>query len=604
MAGEEARMSSDVRAHTIYFLVTDRFHNSDPGNDAGRDPGSYDATRTDWGKYWGGDLGGILQKLDYLQGLGATALWITPVFDQADGLTDAEGRGHAAYHGYWAKDFRRMDEHLVSDPSDALVFRSGGTIFDRLVAEMKRRDMTLVLDVVCNHSSPEVAQHKGTLYDDGTFLTSYDDDKLGWYHRAGGIHDWRNQGAVQQGELCGLADFNENVYSFRRYIKQVMCDWVDKGVGALRVDTVKHMPLWFWQEWVSDLRAHHPALFMVGEWYQGGCWDPASVEFANRSGMTIFDFSLQRALEDCLARGVYEGFHAVQNVLDRDPAFSRATHLVTFIDNHDMPRFLSVGGTPERLAMAINFLLVGRGIPCLYYGDEQLLHDDRNGGADPYNRPMMERWDPDAPIVRNVRLLSQLRRVNPAVARGYHQSRWLSPDTYVFERAWGESACLAAFNRGPARSVGPIGTALPDGTHTCVLTGRSVVVQDHRIERLDLGPDDSLVLSHAVPEPPKRGTRVTFQLNGYATSFGERLAVVGSCPELGEWDAAKAPLLRYVNANLWEGDVDFTASAGDLVRYRFVMLRDGGDPVFESVLPRRAWIPANGIELRTDRWGV
>jgi cyclomaltodextrin glucanotransferase len=420
----------------------------------------------------------------------------------------------------------------------------------------------------------------------------------------GGITDWRNERAVQSGELCGLADFNEHVHGYRQYIKQVMLDWLGKGVDALRVDTVKHMPLWFWQEWTSDLRARHPGLFLVGEWYQGGCWDPASVEFANRSGMTIFDFSLQRALEDCLARNVYEGFHQLQNVLERDVAFARATHLVTFVDNHDMPRFQSVGGTPRRLEQAVLFVMVARGIPCLYYGDEQYLHDDRNGGADPYNRPMMERWDTDGPLYRGIAALARVRRENPAVQRGFHQARWLSPDAYVFERGWGASTCLAAFTRGRGRTVGPLTTGLPDGEHACVLTGRRVAVQGGRIERLELGEDDVLVLSHAVPDPAPTGTRVTFQLNGYATSLGERIVVVGDAPELGGWDAARAPGLRYVNPNLWEGDVDFGGSAGKLVRYRYALARDGADPVFESILPRRAWIPAAGAELRTDHWGT
>jgi len=596
-------MPHDNRAHVIYFLVTDRFFDSDPGNDGGRDPRSFDDTRTDWLKYWGGDLGGVLAKLDYLQGLGASAVWITPVFDQVDGLTDVEGRGQAAYHGYWARDFRRIDEHLVSNPEDVHVFAREDTVFDRLVAEMKRRGMTLVLDVVCNHSSPVVARHKGVLYDDGRFLTSYDDDRLGWYNREGGITDWKNLEEVQAGELCGLADFNENVHSFRQYIKQVMAEWLDMGVGALRVDTVKHMPLWFWQEWASDLRAHRPHLFLVGEWYLGGCWDPASVEFANRSGMTIFDFSLQRALEDALAKNAPQGFRLVQAVLDRDRVFARATHLVTFVDNHDMPRFLSVGGTPERLALATHAILVGRGIPCLYYGDEQLLHDDTNGGGDPYNRPMMARWDLEAPLAKSIRTLARVRRENVAVQRGYQQERWLDADTWVFERGFGPSICLAAFQRGAARRVGPISTRLPDGEHRCVLTGQVAKVAQGRIDALDLPADGTLVFSHAVAEPEAQGTRVIFQLNGFATAPGEELAVVGSCPELGGWDAAKAPRLRYVNANLWEGDVDFTTSANGLVRYRYAVLRAGDDPHFENLLPRRAFIPASGVDLRTDRWG-
>ena len=164
--------------------------------------------------------------------------------------------------------------------------------------------------------------------------------------------------------------------------------------------------------------------------------------------------------------------------------------------------------------------------------------------------------------------------------------------------------CLAAFSRGGPRSVGPIETSLPDGEHACVLTGRRVQVRDKRIAVLALEADDTLVLSHVAAEPVAQGTRVTFQVNGYGTSLGERLVVVGSSPELGEWDVARAPVLRYVNQNLWEGDVDFTASVGGIVRYRYAMLSDGSGPLYESVLPRRAWIPPQGVDRRTDRWGV
>jgi len=215
---------------------------------------------------------------------------------------------------------------------------------------------------------------------------------------------------------------------------------------------------------------------------------------------------------------------------------------------------------------------------------------------------MMDRWDQATPLYRAVHSLARVRRENPAVQRGFHHARLLTTDTYVFERAWGDSVCLAAFNRGAARSVGPIPTALPDGTHRCVLSDRAVTVRDHRIESLQLEADDSLVLSHAVPEPAPQGTRVTFQLNGYATAFGERVAVIGSASELGEWDLAKAVPLRYVNPNLWEGDVDFTMSAGQVVRVKFVVLRDGGEPTYEAARPRHVYIPPQGRALKTERW--
>ena len=129
--------------------------------------------------------------------------------------------------------------------------------------------------------------------------------------------------------------------------------WVDKGGDGLRVDTVKHMPLWFWQEFVSDMLLHKPELFIFGEWFQGGCSDDDSVHFANKSGMGMLDFALQRAIEDCLAKNIYSGFYLVEEIFRRDCFFDDCHKLVTFIDNHDMPRFLSAGGTPKRMDLAL-----------------------------------------------------------------------------------------------------------------------------------------------------------------------------------------------------------------------------------------------------------
>jgi cyclomaltodextrin glucanotransferase len=411
----------------IYFAVVDRFYNGNPANDRGRNPDSYDASRSDWFRYWGGDLNGVIMKLDYLRELGASALWLTPIFDQIDGLVDVEGRGMAGYHGYWAKDFKRLDEHLAGSPEDVRVFASDNTVVDRLVRAMRGMEMRLVLDIVCNHSSP--AQRvdtggrptKGEIYDDGVLLTSYDDDRLGWYHRNGGVSNWCDKAQVENAELCGLADFNESHIGYRNYIKEAMRMWLDKGADAFRVDTVKHMPLWFWQEFVSDMVFHKPELFIFGEWFQGGCYDDLSVQFANKSGMGMLDFGLQRALEEALARNSGLGFELVENVFSRDTLFDDVRRLVTFIDNHDMPRFMSAGATERRVDMALALILTCRGTPCIYYGTEQYLHNDTNGGADPYNRPMMERWDTGTPAFLLVKRLAAVRRENPAVQYGSHR---------------------------------------------------------------------------------------------------------------------------------------------------------------------------------------
>jgi cyclomaltodextrin glucanotransferase len=592
----------------IYFAVVDRFCNGNPGNDRGRSPESYDGERRDWFKYWGGDLNGVAEKLDYIKELGCSAVWLTPLFDQIDGLVDVEGRGMAGYHGYWAKDFKRLDEHLAGSPEDVRVFASENTVFDRLVKSMHAKDMRLVLDIVCNHSSPAQRPDmggcpgKGAIYDDGKLLTSYDDDKLGWYHRNGGVHDWGNKAQVEASELCGLADFNEAHIGYRTYIKEAIKLWLDKGVDALRVDTVKHMPLWFWQEFVSDMVFHRPGLFVFGEWFQGGCYDDMSVHFANKSGMGMLDFALQRALEDALARGLAPGFELVDSVFKRDTLFDDARHLVTFIDNHDMPRFMSSGASPARLEMALALILTCRGTPCVYYGTEQYLHNDTNGGADPYNRPMMEKWDTNTPAFRLVSRLAKVRRENRAVQSGSHRQKYLTSDLYAYTRVYRGSCCLAVFNRGAATTVTLENLELPNGVHKDVLSEAAVTVNDGRIEGLRLERDTCLVFSWCEPPRPRAALELTFILNGFSTAYGQRVKVTGNCPELGNWDLQKAFPLEYINDNMWMGNLPLKESAGKRIAYKFVIEKEKDGVIYENHPAHFRHLPAEGLVELQHRW--
>ena len=592
----------------IYFIVVDRFFNSDPANDVGRNPESTDTSRKDWFKYWGGDLAGVAAKLDYLNELGAGAVWLTPLFEQAHGLVDAEGRGIAAYHGYWARDFKRLDEHLISDPADARVFASGTTIVDRLSKAMRARDMKLIFDVVCNHSSPAHRPDeggkvsKGELYDDGKLLTSYDKDPLGWYHRNGNVTDWNSVAQVENREFCGLADFDEHQIGYRTYIKEVMKLWVDKGADGLRVDTVKHMPLWFWQEFVSDMIFHKPDLFVFGEWFQGGCNDPASVHFTNKSGMGMLDFSLQRGLEDCLARNLYRGFFMVDDVFKKDCFFDDCHRLVTFIDNHDMPRFLSAGATPRRLDLALALILTCRGTPCIYYGTEQYLNNDTNGGNDPYNRPMMADWDTATPAFRLIKALSKVRKENRAVQRGSQRVKYLSEDLYAFTRVYRSSATLTVLNKGPKTALTLSNIEFPDGVYHDALSGRAVSVRGGMSENLQLDTDTAMVLSYVGEVKRRAGLTVSFMLNGLKTVYGQSIKVIGNCPELGSWDVKKAFPLEYVNENLWMGDLDIAESAGREISYKFIAVDPDGSALYEDRPAHARRLPAEGYVIHQHKW--
>jgi cyclomaltodextrin glucanotransferase len=596
----------EFRQETIYFIVVDRFHDGDPNNSEGPNPEIYDPTQQEWGKYWGGDLQGIIDKLDYLKNLGVTAIWLTPLFEQVEGLLVES----AAIHGYWTKDFKRLNPRFIGkdeNPSLNATQEEKNTTFDRLIEELHKRNMKLILDIVCNHSNPDISGKKGELYDDGVKIADFNDDKNHWYHHYGEVTDWEDEWQVQNCELAGLASFNENNTEYRNYIKSAIKQWLDRGVDALRVDTVKHMPIWFWQEFNADILNHRPDVFIFGEWIYNSPHDDRSVEFANNSGMTILDFGLCMAIRKAL--GVWEegGFHLVQDVLGLDYRYEGATELITFIDNHDMHRFQTLNPDPEVLRLAVVLLMTTRGIPCIYYGTEQYLHDDTNGdnnpygNNDPYNRPMMESWDTESELYREIRLLSGLRRLNPAVSLGSQWQKYLTPDIYGYIRRYRDSLAFVALNRGEAVTLETVETELPDGEHTCILTRRKFTVENGAIQNLELAAKDAIVISH-VGERVKAQTIVRVQLNGVDTQPGETIVVTGNCPELGNWDIAKAYPLEYINQNTWFGEIPFEESAGKPIIYKYAMWREGQSPLRENLVSRRWVIAEEGTVKWRDRW--
>ena len=592
----------EFRQETIYFLVVDRFYDGDPENSEGPNPELYDPEGKDWGKYWGGDLQGVIDKLDYLKDMGVTAVWLTPLFEQVEALFIEQ----AAIHGYWIKDFKRLNPRFIAkgdNPSINQTQETKDTVFDKLVYELHQRNMKLVLDIVCNHSNPDFSGKKGELYDDGVKIADFNDDKDNWYHHYGEVQNWEDEWQVQNCELSGLATFNENNIAYRNYIKSAIKQWLDRGVDALRVDTVKHMPIWFWQEFNADILTHRPDVFIFGEWIYSDPRNERSVEFVNESGMTILDFGLCVAIREVLGKGAEAGFSLVQDVLDLDYHYYGATELITFIDNHDMPRFQSLNPDPEMLRVAICLIMTTRGIPCIYYGTEQYLHDDTEGGNDPYNRPMMEKWDTDSPIYRDVRLLSGLRRLNPAISMGSQWQKYLTPDVYCYVRRYRDSVVFVALNRGNSVTLEEVDTELPDGEHTEVLSRRKFEVKDGKLYNLELGLREVMIFSR-VGERVKAKTMVRAQLNNVKTQPGERIVVIGDCPELGNWDISKGFPLEYINTNTWFGEIPFNESAGKLISYKYALLREGQSPLRENLVCRRWVLASEGTVKWRDKWAT
>lgn len=484
-------VAADLRQGIIYQIVIDRFADGDPANNnPPQSPGLFDPSHTNWRLYWGGDLQGIRSKMDYLAGLGVTAIWISPPVDNVNvGVPDAKGQMSASYHGYQARDYKRIEEHF-GDTANSWA------AFDNLVAAAHEKNIQVIVDFTPNHSNFNNAGDYGAIYDDGRFLGNYPNDANGYYHHEPNITNRYGRFQVQYETLYDLADINQLNPAMDEYLKAAARRFQEHGADGFRIDGVKHVT-WGWQYSFANSVYSSGDSFIFGEWYledppvQGAMRrffaylratfsrsgtsintaDPLyhdAYKFANKSGISLLDFPLNTAIRHVFGP-TDANFSEIDSTLEREARdFNWTGDAVTFIDNQDMARLLSLSDNRHRLHEALAFLLTARGLPCIYYGTEQYLHDDTNGGTDPYNRPMMNEFSPETVAYSLIAQLSSLRRLNPALAYGSMTQSWLDRDVYIYERRFAGNVLLVAINKNETESyeIGGLRTMLPPATYT------------------------------------------------------------------------------------------------------------------------------------------
>ena len=463
--------AADFKREVIYQIITDRFFD---GNSANNNPsqsaGLYDSTKTNWRLYWGGDLQGIQQKMSYLAGMGVTAIWISPPVDNLNtNIPDGGGNPTASYHGYQGRDFKRIEEHFGNSSNT-------WTDFDAMVSAAHSNGIKVIIDFAPNHSTQNNAGEFGSLYDNGTFLGNYTSDSNGYFHHNANISGggWDDRYQVEYFTLFDLADLNQEHATIDGYMKSAAQLFQQHGVDGFRIDAIKHIT-WGWEYSFTNSIYTYGDSFIFGEWYQGNTSDPLyhdSYKFANKSGMSMLDFPLNTAIRNVFASNA--NFSEIDSVLTQEGSnFTWKEDLVTFIDNHDMARFLSVNNNNNRLHEAMAFVLTSRGIPCIYYGTEQYLHNDTSGGTDPYNRPMMSAFSTSTTAYTLTNRLSSLRRSNPAIPYGSMTQRWINNDVYIYERKFFGNVVLVAINKNETTgySISGLNTSLPVGTQADNLTG-------------------------------------------------------------------------------------------------------------------------------------
>ncbi len=345
----------------IYFIMVDRF------NDA--ESNLPDVDKDDLKAYQGGDIRGIIEKLDYIKSLGMTAIWLTPIMDNAP----------LGYHGYWIYDFYSVDEHL-------------GTIddFKELVDEAHKRDMKIILDYIVNHTGA------GTPWLD-------DPDKKDWFHENRPITNWSDKEQVHNGWIYGLPDLNHENPDVRDYLIENAKWWIkETGIDGFRLDTVRHVPDEFWQLFIKEIKSEYPDFYLLGE-----VWDSHArvlKVFQNLGMDGVTNYSLYEGID--LVFGPYGDMNDFAKLLRDESVFKDPTLNSVFIDNHDTPRFYKSNEEygKEFAKQALTFMYTYPAVSTLYYGTESLLE----GNYDPANRVFMP-WDEEGELVPLISGLIELK---------------------------------------------------------------------------------------------------------------------------------------------------------------------------------------------------
>jgi len=498
-----------IQDEVFYFVMPDRFSNGSPGNDTGgvaAGPTVNGFLPSDKGYYHGGDIAGLQARLDYLQGLGVSAIWLTPIFRnrpvQGDGTITGSSAG---YHGYWITNFTQVDPHLGANEE-----------LNDLIAGAHRRGMKLFFDIITNHTA-DVIGYEGGQYiyrdkDDYPYKdasgNSFDDaDYAGadafppldpnvsfpykpifhipadatakepaWlnnpiYYHNRGDSTFSGESSLY-GDFFGLDDLFTEQPAVVDGMTEIYQTWIkDFGIDGFRIDTVKHVNLQFWQEFgpaiLDYARANgKPDFFMYGEVFDR---DPAFVSQYTTEGQlqATLDFGFQRSARLFASSG--GATNDLRNFFANDDYYtdadSNAYSLPTFLGNHDMGRFgyflrQDNRSAPDAELLARDklghaLIFFARGIPVVYYGDEQGFTGD--GGDKDARQDMfasqvasyndddligtasttaVDNYNPSHPLYQALKTFSEIRQANKALRRGAQIHRYgvNQPGIYAFSR--------------------------------------------------------------------------------------------------------------------------------------------------------------------------
>lgn len=341
---KENKKDFDWDEAVVYFMMTDRFFD---GNESNNTASGADTYGDNPGLYHGGDFAGVTTKLDYLQNLGVNTIWITPIVENIKGVavTDEGSKDvpyNAAYHGYWASDFTKLNPTLGTTEE-----------FKTMISEAHKRGMRIMVDIVVNHAG------YGT---ESTFADMLRDKSVS----EGDIKSWQS----------GLPDFATENADVRAKLVEWQTAWMkDYGVDYFRVDTVKHVDSTTWAALKNSTTKVNSSFKMIGEYFGAGYASNGS-----SLGTGQMDADLDFDFNDQATSFVSGNISSVEKFLSaRNSALNNTYMTGQFLSSHDEDGFKAAlmkgkGYTKDEATsaalVAATLQLTAKGIPVIYYGEE------------------------------------------------------------------------------------------------------------------------------------------------------------------------------------------------------------------------------------------
>ncbi|NNM20000.1 MAG: cyclomaltodextrin glucanotransferase [Gammaproteobacteria bacterium] len=478
-------------SEAVYFVLTDRFVDGDAANNhvgqGAPDRHTFDRPITDLQGnegnigYLGGDFRGLLDNAGYIADMGFTAVWITPIVENPDeafmgGNRLGEGffadYGKTGYHGYWGVNFFETDEHLVSDGLD----------FPQLTEQLRsQHGLKTVLDIVCNHGSPsytmpqdqpgygEIYNAAGELVADHQNLAPEDLDENNslhaWFHR--------------EPDLAQLSNIDENNPDVLDYFVEAYSQRIGQGAAAFRIDTIKHMPHDYWKRFSDRIRERHPGFFMFSESFEFNAARVAEHTWPQNGGISVLDFPGQKLISEVFTDADSSYAQLAGYLHLTDGIYHNPYELMTFYDNHDMPR---MDADENGFIDAHNWLFTSRGIPVIYYGSESMFRPGaaEHGGNRDYFGVDSIAHARSHPVRAALEQIADVRRQSPALQRGLQANLELRDDRAVFFRIYQNDGvtqtALVLLNKGDSAEKIRVNKWLSTGTWRDAMSGEELVV--------------------------------------------------------------------------------------------------------------------------------